>query len=111
MTHEYGDPFNEETIALAVRRTIALTELMPGDPLAAHVERAVHECICACAVAIEDAIEEQLSGMHATLLHEVHSRAQRQLHVARRQAEVDEASEESSPASDPPAWIWEKQPA
>ena len=111
MTHEYGDPFNEETIAVAVRRTIALTELTPGDPLDAHVERAVQECICACAVAIEDAIEERHSGMHATLFHEVRSRAQREIRIARRQAEAAEASEESFPARHPPAWNWEKQPA
>lgn len=107
MTHEYGDPFDEETIASAVRRTIALAEKRPGEPLYVQVERAVHECVCACAVEIEDDIEEGKSGIHMTLLQEVKSRAQEHLQ-ARRQAEVDEASEESFPASDPPAWIWEQ---
>jgi hypothetical protein len=109
MTHEYGDPFNEETIAAAVRRTLILSEKRPSEPLEVHVERAVHECVCACAVEIEDDIEESRSGIHATLVGEVKSRAQRHIRAAKRQAEVDEASEESFPASDPPAWIWEEQ--
>ena len=41
MTHEYGDPFNEETIAAAVGRALSLIERRPGEPLHVHVERAV----------------------------------------------------------------------
>lgn len=108
MTHEYGDPFNDETIAAAVTRTLALAEELPGEPLHVHVERAVHECVCACAVEIEDGVEQGHSGIHASLLEEVKARAQTHLRAIKRQSAVDEASEESFPASDPPAWIWEK---
>jgi hypothetical protein len=110
MTHEYGDPFNDETILAAVAKTIALRETAPRQPLQDHIERAVHECVCACAVDIEDGVEHRTSGLHASLIEEVRKRVEIELWPPRRSDKgvVEKASEESFPASDSPSWIWEK---
>ena len=57
MPREYDDPLNPESLDAAAARAIELSLASPEVPLDRHLERAVHEHVCACAVAIEDQIE------------------------------------------------------
>ena len=110
MTHEYDDAITNGAIEGAVRLAVSLRSQRQSASPGELATEAVDATFCTCVTSAADACVPGGSPTHAGLIAEV-TRLAQPLDIGSDKISVpsdpiDLASEDSFPASDPPAWIW-----
>lgn len=108
MANEYHEAVQADLLAKAVQLTIELIARNPDMAAIEVAKAAVDAVFCTCVTTAADAVAKEVAPVHAGLIEEVRQQAERRRADRKSGMDriVDRASDQSFPASDPPAWIW-----